>query len=182
MVIAFIISCLLGKIILILVDFFALLRAIFICMNLLNENIKQLASKKAEEDGFFLIDCVIRGNNANRIIEVFIDGEKNVSAADCAKVSVDIDKELENLPDLGSSYRLDVSSPGIDRPLKFLKQYPKNINRYFEVNYKTDDIEKKMTAKLVGIEGNDLIFFFNKEKVIINFNNINKAKVLVSFS
>jgi len=39
-----------------------------------------------------------------------------------------------------------------------------------------------MKAKLVGIEGNDLIFLFNKDEVIINFNNINKAKVLVSFS
>jgi ribosome maturation factor RimP len=151
-------------------------------MNLLNENIKQLASKKAEENGFFLIDCVIRGNNANRIIEIYVDGEKNVSADDCAKISYDINSLLEDNPEIGSSYRLDVSSPGVDRPLKFIKQYPKHINRYFEIIYKKGDEEKKMTAKLVRIEEDDLIFLFNKDEVIINFNNIKKAKVLVSFS
>ena len=151
-------------------------------MNLLNENIKQLASEKAEENGFFLIDCIVRGNNTNRIIEIYVDGEKNVSADDCAKLSNDIDLQLENIQDIGSSYRLDVSSPGVDRPLKFLKQYPKHINRYFEVAYKTGDEEKKMTAKLVRIEEDDLIFLFNKDEVIINFNNLKKAKVLVSFS
>ena len=151
-------------------------------MNLLIENIKQLASQKAEENGFFLIDCVIRGNNANRIIEIYVDGEKNVSADDCAKISNEINLQLENVPDIGSSYRLDVSSPGVDRPLKFLKQYPKHINRYFEVAYTAGSEEKRMTAKLVRIEGDDLIFIFNKDEVIINFNNIKKAKVLVSFS
>jgi len=152
-------------------------------MNLFNENIKQLASKIAEENGFFLIDFVIRGNNANRIIEIFIDGEKNISAGDCAKISTEINSQLEKIPEIGSSYRLDVSSPGIDRPLKFLKQYPKNINRDFEVIYTEGNEDKKIKAKLLRIEGNDLMFLFNKKnEIVINFINIKKAKVLVSFS
>lgn len=151
-------------------------------MNLLNENIKQIASQKAEENGFFLIDCIIRGNSANRIIEIYVDGEKNVSADDCAKLSSEINSLLENVPDVGSSYRLDVSSPGVDRPLKFLKQFPKHISRYFEITYTSGSDDRRITAKLVRIEGNDLIFLFNKEELIINFNNIKKAKVLVRFS
>ncbi len=152
-------------------------------MNLLNENIKQLASITAEENGFFLIDCVIRGNNTNKIIEIFIDGEKNISAGDCAKVSTEINSQLEKIPDIGSSYRLDVSSPGLDRPLKYLKQYPKNINRDFEITYSTGNEVKKIKARLLRIEDNNLIFLFNKKnELIINYNDIKKAKVLVSFS
>jgi ribosome maturation factor RimP len=172
------------------------MRAIFVCMNLLEENIKEIAKIAAEKFGFFLIDTVYRGQKGSRIIEIFIDGESNVSADDCAKVSSEIDIQLENLPDIGSKYRLDVSSPGVDRPLKFLKQFPKHINRKFDVTYKFGEETKNISAKLIKIDGDNLIFFNNSKlskkqaalqdsatnETIINFNNIINAKVIISFS
>jgi ribosome maturation factor RimP len=165
------------------------MRAIFVCMNLFEENIKEIAKIAAEKFGFFLIDTVFRGKKDNRIFEIFIDGEINVSADDCAKVSSEIDLQLEKLPGIGSHYRLDVSSPGVDRSLKFLKQYPKHVNRKFDVTFMFGDESKKISAKLVRIDGEDLIFS-NKstphinadDETKINFNNIINAKVLVSFS
>ncbi len=165
------------------------MRAIFVCMNLFEENIKEIAKIAAEKCGFFLIDTVFRGKKGNRIIEVYIDSEANISADDCAKVSLDIDFHLGNIPDIGSNYRLDVSSPGVDRSLKFLKQYPKHINRKFDVTYMFGDETKKISGKLIRINGEDLIFSNNSippyeagGETIINFNNIINAKVIVSFS
>lgn len=172
------------------------MRAIFVCMNLLEENIKEIAKIAAEKFGFFLIDTVYRGQKGSRIIEIFIDGESNVSADDCAKVSSEIDIQLENLPDIGSKYRLDVSSPGVDRPLKFLKQFPKHINRKFDVTFKFGEETKKISAKLIKIDGDNLVFYNNSKlskkqaalldsttnETIINFNNIINAKVIISFS
>ena len=116
-------------------------------------------------------------------MEVFIDGEKDISARDCADVSREINSELENLPAAGNDYRLDVSSPGVDKPLKFLKQYPKHINRNFEVSYKLSNDTKKLTGKLIKVENQDLTFLTKDNKeIIINFNNIKKAMVIISFS
>ncbi len=152
-------------------------------MNLFNENIIKIAADAAEANGFFLVDIVFRGNPNNRIIEIFIDGEKNVSADDCAKISGEIDEHVEKLNLIDSSYRLEVSSPGVDRPLKFLKQYSKHVNRKFEISYKRNDETKKLIGKLTGIDGEKLVFISdNKNETIINFNNITKAKVIVSFS
>ncbi len=152
-------------------------------MDTLEKNIKNIAGETADKYGFFLVDLVIRGNINNRVIEVFVDGETDVTAEDCVKISREIENLLENITSLGSSYRLDVSSPGIERPLKFLRQYVKNINRNFEISYSVDNSAKKITAKLVKIVGEDLVFLSNdKKETIINFNNIKKAKVLVSFS
>lgn len=173
--------------------YFAPMRAIFVCMNLFEENIKEIAEIAVEKCGFFLIDILFRGKKGNRIIEIYIDGETNVSAEDCAKVSSEIDIQLENLPDIGSNYRLDVSSPGVDRPLKFLKQYPKHINRKFDIEYMSGEETKKISGKLIRIDGNDLVFHVNSNlskklsadpagETIINFNNIINAKVIVSFS
>ena len=176
------IPCLLDKIILNLLNFFALLRAIFISMNILDEKIKKIAAEVAEKNNFFLIDFVARGNNNSRIFEIFIDGETNISADDCAEVSQGINSQIELMPDSGSIARLDVSSPGVDRPLKYLKQYPKHINRNFEVTYKTGENKRKLTARLTGINGEDLVFTSKEQEVSINFNNIIKAKVIISFS
>ncbi|MHB8338192.1 MAG: hypothetical protein ACYDEE_12325 [Ignavibacteriaceae bacterium] len=152
-------------------------------MNLFDENIRKIAAGKSEDNGFFLVDIIFRGNPNNRIIEIFIDGEKNVSADDCAKVSREIEEQIESLGLIDSSYRLEVSSPGVDRPLKFLKQYPKHINRKFEISYKPNNETKKLVGKLLHVEGENLIFQSDqKNETIINFNNITKAKVLVSFS
>lgn len=152
-------------------------------MNLFDENISKIAAGKSEDYGFFLVDIIFRGNPNNRMIEIFIDGEKHVSADDCAKVSREIEEQIESLGLIDSSYRLEVSSPGVDRPLKYLKQYPKHINRKFEISYKPNDETKKLVGKLLRIEGENLIFQSDqKNETIINFNNIIKAKVLVSFS
>ena len=113
---------------------------------------------------------------------VYFDGEKDISADDCASVSREIDSYLKDLLVKHPDFRLDVSSPGIDRPLKFLKQYPKHVNRKFEISYRSGKEIKKLNGKLASIEGDYLTFISNNKEVIINFNNIVKANLVVSFS
>jgi ribosome maturation factor RimP len=80
-------------------------------------------------------------------------------------------------------YRLEVSSPGVDRPLIFPGQYSKHLNRNFDLIIKDGETEKKLKAKLRSIEGEDFFFETDKKELIkINFNNITKAKVNISFS
>lgn len=151
-------------------------------MDLFKENIIRISEKTAETLGFFLIEVVFRGDSRKRIIEVFVDGEKNVSADDLAEISREINKEIEEQELIKEPYRLDISTPGIDRPLKYLKQFPKHINRKFDLTYKVDDGEKNIKAKLLGINGEELTFLSDKNNLIVEFKNIIKAKVLISFS
>ena len=151
-------------------------------MNFIEKNITGIIKKITEGKGFFLVDLIFRGTNQKRIIEVYIDGEKDISAENCADVSREINSEFENISELGNDYRLDVSSPGVDKPLKFLKQFPKHVNRKFEVSYKSGDETKSLKGKLLKIEGEVLTFSSGKNEININFNNIKKAKVIISFS
>ena len=151
-------------------------------MNIFDEKIKVIANSVVEKNGFFLIDFVLRGNEKNRVIEIFIDGEKNISAEDCANISREINTEIETQNLNESNYRLDVSSPGIDRPLLYLKQYPKHLNRKFDISYNQNNETKKLTGKLMDVLGEDLTFLSDNKQIIINFNNIKKAKVIASFS
>ena len=151
-------------------------------MNLIEANISQKIVEIVEKKGFFPVEIIIRGTPSKRVMEVYIDGEKDISAEDCVEVSREINFRLENIPDVGNDYRLDVSSPGVDKPLKFLKQYPKHIKRNFEVSYHLNDDTRKFSGRLIKIEDQNLTFLTkDNSEIKINFNNIKKAKVIVSF-
>jgi ribosome maturation factor RimP len=144
------------------------------------ENIEKIAQQVAEQNNLFLVDLIVRGSESSRVIEVFIDGEINISADECALVSREINKLIDE-KELLKSYRLDVSSPGVDRPLIYLKQFPKHINRMFEVEFKTADSSSTFKGKLISVEDEILTFQAGKE-IKIKFVDIIKAKVLVSFN
>lgn len=145
------------------------------------ENIRTAAKEIAEKHNLLLIDLVIRGSEASGVIEVYIDGESNVSADDCANVSRELNKKIEEGEFVKGNYRLDVSSPGVNRPLVYLKQFPKHISRKFELEYKSGDTTQSINGKLITVEDN-VLTFWDKTEIKIKFEDIIKAKVLVSFN
>lgn len=145
------------------------------------ENIESEFHKIIEEKGFHLFELIIRGSQFKPVFEVFIDSENPISAADCAAVSRALSEFLNNVEFNFKDYRLDVSSPGVDKPLKYLWQFPKNIGRNFEVIFLRDDLEEKFSGKLIKINGQKLIFSKSDSEIEVEFNRILSAKVLISF-
>jgi len=145
------------------------------------QRIIKLIEEIVSANGFIPIDIVFRGDQHLPVIEVYIDGEKGITTVECAMISRAINDEFETLNLIDSGYRLDVSSPGVERPLKFLAQYIKHINRKFEISYTDSEGEKKLTGKLIGIDGENLFFAEKNSEYKIKFNNITKANVLISF-
>lgn len=131
--------------------------------------------------GYLLIDAVFRGDNHLRIIELYIDNDKGITADDCTIVSRALNELIKSGDLIETNYRLDVSSPGIERPLKYLVQYGKHLNRKFEIVYRSGSEEKKVTAKLVNVISDDLFFTEKENEIKINYKDIIKAKVLISF-
>ena len=167
-------------------------------MNYLQQNIIQIAEQTAEKLGFLLVDVSLKGDNRNRIVEVFIDSRNGVSVGNCAEMSREMASVLDSADLITSKYRLDVSSPGVERPLKYMDQYFKHLERKFEVEFalpfkieqtgtetsggpNTAEEIRKITGKLVKIDGDTLTFKVNNEEVPVNFNTIKTAKVLISF-
>lgn len=135
----------------------------------------------SKNSGFLLIDFILRGDKNQQVFEVFIDNEKGITSEDCAELSRKIHDFLDPLDEVSANYRLDVSSPGVNRPIKFIQQFPKHLNRKFDLKFVQGGQTKKMNAELVGIEGAELTFKKGEEIFVIPFDNIKSAKVLISF-
>jgi len=152
-------------------------------MQLLEKKIVNITKEIIDRNGLLLIDFLFRGFNNSTVIEVYIDGEKGVSVEDCAKISREINEQIEAENLFDSAYRLEVSSPGADRPLKFLQQFTKHINRNFDLQLSEEsETNKKVVGKLLSINGENLVFLIQKEEVTVPYNTIKKAKVIISFS
>jgi len=98
------------------------------------EDVRALADAFLEGTPGFVVDVVVRdGNN----IKVFLDHDTSTSIEDCIALSRHLNASLDRD---AQDYALDVSSPGLDMPLKLHRQYVKNIGR--EVDVRLTDGEK----------------------------------------
>ncbi|MGV3763273.1 ribosome assembly cofactor RimP, partial [Parapedobacter sp.] len=87
--------------------------------------------KIAERDDLFVVDVKMHSNG---LLEVLVDGDQGISIQDCAAISRYVGFQLEEEDAIPHAYRLEVSSPGIDRPLGMVRQYRKNIGRQVQVS------------------------------------------------
>lgn len=127
-----------------------------------------LASKKA-----FFVELKELNERGQSRIELFVDTDRGITIAECAALSREIGTCLAAAGVSDESYELEVSSPGIDQPLKLLRQYKKNFGRRFRVKYRSGTSRSSFTGTLVGVEGNQLTFADGqKESVKIEFEDI----------
>lgn len=150
-------------------------------MDLLKQKIAQIAKDTSERNNLFLIDLILRGNESKRIIEVYIDGEVIVTADTLAAISREIDDRIYKEELISGSYRLDVSTPGVERPLKYLQQYMKHIGRKMQMKVNLNGGEREFTGKLLRIEESNLFFEIENVESLIKFEQIISAKVIISF-
>lgn len=150
------------------------------------EQIQSIIAPKVEEEGLFIVEITVSATNQ---ITIFIDGDKGVTIDQCITISRFIE---ENFNRDDEDYELDVSSAGLDLPLKVVRQYVKNIGRMVDIVTKKG---QKFTGKLVGAD-NDC-FQVEVEKSIllegkkrkqnvteidsIKYSDIKSTKIVVSF-
>ncbi len=149
------------------------------------EEIKKIAEGKLTEPGHFIVDVVVSSRNGPQKVMVIVDGDNGVNIDDCAGISRELSKTLDELPLLNNSYLLEVSTPGLDQPLKLKRQYKKNIGRKLKVKLQDKIIEGKLLEcteeKITIVQETGM----GKNKVLtpveIQFSEIEKSFVLVSF-
>jgi ribosome maturation factor RimP len=151
---------------------------------IVEEKIRVLCETTAKENGFLFIDFRIRKQKQQYSVELFVDKKEDLTLEDCAELSRLIGSKLETDDPGLENFRLDVSSPGVNRNLVYPEQYYKHTGRSFDLVYKNDAGEEiKCKAALVRIENELPVFKTAKGlELSIPFSAIVSAKVLVSFS
>jgi len=151
----------------------------------IEKRVKELIEEKiADKPNLFIVDIKM---HANGKLVILVDGDNGIGIDDVAGISRYVGFKLEEENVIETAYNLEVSSPGLDAPLKLIRQYIKNIGRNLAV--KMADGTKR-EGKLSSITEDAIVL---EEKVkekgkkaevieaVIPINQIAETKVLISF-
>ncbi len=148
-------------------------------MDLNKKEILNKVKKITEDLGYLFIELEFRGDSRNHILELYVDNETGITIDDCSEVSKTVAELVESDNLIESRYRLNVSSPGTDRPLKYISQFQKNVGRSFEII--VEETNEKFNGDLLSMNDDHLEFKIAKEIKVINIKKIKSAKVVVRF-
>jgi ribosome maturation factor RimP len=151
----------------------------------LTAEIRKMAESHLKDASHFVVDVIVSLRNNPKKLLVILDGDKGISIDDCAELSRELSQQLDETNLIDGAFTLEVSTPGLDQPLKNRRQYVKNIGRKVKVKTKEKTVEGKLhavhetTLELLQQEGSGK----KKEEksVEVSFNDIEKTFVLVSF-
>lgn len=164
-------------------------------MDSLINKLEDLLAAKFEEADFadcFLLEIkVLPGNR----IEVYLDSDTGITLEKCTRISRYLECYLDETGWAGSSYVLEVSSPGVSRPLTLPRQYPKHVGRWLAVQLARGE---RVEGKLLEVSAQGLVLEVEvpqdqqkndkkkkarmiKKACRISFAEINEARVLVRF-
>lgn len=149
-----------------------------------NASLTKFAQSASNDRGLEALHINVRGTRSRPIIEIVLDGNKDVQVEDCESVSRSVQAQLDAMFNQDVNYRLDVTSPGTDEPLKYDYQFTRNIGRNVDITLQD---ETKYTGKLIASDSRSVTILPKAIKskqpseTIINRADIKKAKVVVGF-
>jgi ribosome maturation factor RimP len=148
------------------------------------EEIRKLAESRLAP-GQFLVDVIVSSKKGPGKVLLLVDADQGMTIDDCAEISRQLSKALDESPLLTDAYMLEVSTPGVDQPLKLKRQYVKNIGRKLRVKLADTIREGRLTEvndeRIVLAEETGTGKKKETVNVEVSFSAIEKAFVLVSF-
>ncbi|ACL69538.1 ribosome maturation factor RimP [Halothermothrix orenii] len=154
-------------------------------MGKITDRVEDLAQPIVESQGLELVDVEYVKEGENRVLRVFIENpEGEVTLDHCENVSKNLDEKLDEVDPIQESYILEVSSPGIERPLKKKEDFDRFSGKLAYIKtFAPVSGNKEITGIIKGRDGDNIkVLKKDDDKELeIPFSQIAKAHLMVDF-
>ena len=148
----------------------------------LKKEIYPLAEEVAEELGYEIVDIEFQKGSKHDLLSIFIYKKEDIDLNDCTDMSRNLEKKLDNLEILENPYYLEISSPGLDRPLKTKDDYRRNIGNEVDVKlYAPIDGKKEFSFVLDKYDDEYVYCKIDDEELSIPIKSISSMKQTIKF-
>ena len=148
----------------------------------LKREIYPLAEEVAEELGYEIVDIEFQNGSKHDLLSIFIYKKEGIDLDDCTEMSRSLEKKLDNLEALKNPYYLEISSPGLDRPLKTKDDYRRNIGNEVDVKlYVPIDGQKEFNFVLDKYDDENIYFMKDEKELAIPIKSISSMKQTIKF-
>ena len=136
---------------------------LFVSMDVINR-VRQIASSYADERGIEIIDIIFRREHSGMVLRILADTESGITIKECEGMNLFLSEALDKEDAIQDRYTLEVSSPGLDRPIKIDRDFERAFGKVLEITtYEPIDEKKTHEGSLIGMD---------KEKIVIESDGI----------
>jgi len=149
-----------------------------VSLQILNELLQPLV----EDLGYEFVGIEYNSNPKHSVLRIYIDKENGVDIKDCETVSRETAALLDVKDPIRNKYDLEVSSPGLDRPLFTPAHYIEFAGYEAKISlFAPQDGRRKFTGPILGADENNVRIEQDGSEVTIDFDNIAKAKLIPDY-
>jgi len=150
----------------------------------LKDQVSELITPALQQAGYYLEDVNIVSPGQHRIVTVIVDGESGLNLDQVTVASKLVSELLDAATFMGETpFTLEVTSPGIDRPLTLPRHFAKNVDRLLKVT-KSDGIT--VTGRILSNTESDVTLSVTEKKdvkeVVVALADIKRATVEIEFN
>ena len=146
------------------------------------DRVRTLAEPILFAEGMDLVEVQYRREANGWVLRLTIEKEQGVTLDDCSRVNHEVGRTLDVEDFIPTRYHLEVSSPGLDRPLKSEKDFVKYRNRLIKVKtFDPIDKRRQFKGKLLGLVENQIHMEIDGGIVRIPLSNVSKANLEIEF-
>tara|TARA_Y100000590_G_scaffold448140_1_gene584354 strand:+ start:876 stop:1445 length:570 start_codon:yes stop_codon:yes gene_type:complete len=154
-------------------------------------HLKKLLSPAIEEVGYRPVRYKLTTGSGEKILQIMIEfkhaeedllcGDGGVTADDCILISRIVSEILDKEDSIVEEYRLEISSPGIDRPLESANDFIRFVGFLAKVRFFDEkESNKQLTGKIIDVINNHLIIESMNKNVELNIDNLISAKLVLN--
>ena len=126
------------------------------------------------------VEFISQGRHS--LLRVYIDHANGILVDDCEAVSRQVSAVLDVEDPISSEYTLEVSSPGMDRPLFTLEQFAKHVGEQVKIKLRSPfDGRRNFQGLLRGVEDQDVVVLVDDHEFLLPIDLIDKANIIPSF-
>jgi len=144
----------------------------------LADQVRRLTEEVIAGTRYFLVDVEVRGHKGTRVVEVYLDSTGGLGHDDLAVVSKEIGFLLDVEEVVDGSYKLELSSPGIKRPLTMPEQYQKHVGRTLRVRHSRKDSEEIVVGDLKDANDEKIeLELASGDRLVLLYDDIEQARI-----
>jgi len=148
-------------------------------MEALAERLEAQLTTVAEEHGLELVAVELAGADHQPIVRVFLDRDGGIDLDAVCAANAWVSDELDSISELSGPYTLEVSSPGIERPLRKLSDFQRFVGQTATLKTRPVDGRSAFTGTIHAVEGEDILMTVDGTQYRVPSAAIKKAKLKV---
>ena len=147
-----------------------------------DKRLTRLLQPVVEDLGYEFVGLEYAGQSKSAVLRIYIDHEQGIDLDDCSRVSTEVAAVLDVEDPISGQYNLEISSPGLDRPLFTPEQYARFAGEQVKLStFAPVEGRRKFKCSILSVDGERLVVEQDGAEIALEFSNIAKARLVPDY-